>query len=243
MKKRDYPQQKTPYIVKVKSGQSTDSWRDFDTARLQVSVGQEYHEGDKFSSLVSWCTGRFNKISICANDTLQRFNMMFEQGIEEDEAQATSSKIGAEWVERAMPVIEGIEKAHIIRWDEWKAQTQFSKGRMCSEWLYANNNEFKAAIDQNINDIWSRRKKTDPVTYNDKNYEGFRKLSRSYLLEETTVFAQMFNYEEAIDIYPGTALFAATLFRGRDVQGAPDGFGKGHFCRVDFAKNRNYTPK
>lgn len=48
----------------------------------------------------------------------------------------------------------------------------------------------------------------------------------------------MYETEEAIDIYPGTALFAATLFRGRNIEGAPPGLGKGHFCRIDFDRRR-----
>ena len=237
---KQYPPQTGPYVVKVRSNKSTDSWQNFDTARLQISVGQEYHEGEKFVSLVAWCKHRFNSVAICANDTLQRFNLMFEKHIDEAQALKETSELGRQWIERSMPIIKGLPNAKIIRWDDWKAKESFKKGRLSTEWLYTNNNEFKGAIDHNIMEIWKRRKAMRPDVYNISNFDEFFKLSREYLLEETAGFSAMFESEQGIDIYPGTVLFAVSLFRGRQVEGAPDGLGKGHFSRVDFVKNKNY---
>ena len=165
---------------------------------------------------------------------------MFEQKIKEAEAQRISSRLGSEWIARALPIVSGMNNVKIVRWDEWKAQKDFQKGRLSAEWLYANNSEFKNAIDKNIEDIWARRSKADNMLYSSQNYDQFFELSRAYVLEEITVFALMFDKQEAIDIYPGTTLFAATLFRGSNVEGAPVGLGKGHFCRIDFLKNKNF---
>ena len=165
---------------------------------------------------------------------------MFQRNISEDAAADTASNLGREWSERAMPVVSGIEQAEIITWDEWKAKRGFKKGHLQIEWLYANNHEFKAAIDRNIMEIWERRRATQPDIYTPERFEDFFDLSRRYLLEEMAAFALMFESQEAIDIYPGTVLFAATLFKDREVEGAPPGLGKGHFCRVDFARNRHF---
>lgn len=237
---KQYPPQTGPYIVKIKSGQSTDNWQDFDTARLQISVGQEYHEGAKLAALSSWCKHRFNKVVLCVNDTLQRFNLMFEKSIKEEKAKAETSKLGKEWAARAIPVISGIPNVQIVHWEEWKAQEGFQKGRLSTEWLYANNNEFKDSIDKNVTSIWERRAKAEPAVYTKERFDSFTSLSRQYLLEEITCFALMFEKEEAIDIYPGTTLFAATKFKGQTLKGAPSGMEKGHFCRVDFSKNKAY---
>ncbi len=47
----------------------------------------------------------------------------------------------------------------------------------------------------------------------------------AYLLEEIAVFSLMYEQQEAIDIYPGTAIFAALVFQDKDTKGAPSGLG------------------
>lgn len=235
--KKQYPPQIGPYIVKVKSGQSTDKWQSFNTARIQISVGQEYHEGQKLSAVAEWAKYRFKKVNFCVNDTLQRFNIMFEEHLSEKEAQETSTRLGKEWVIRNMPIINDISQAQIITWEEWKSRPTYPKGFLQIEWLYANNKEFHQAIEKNIEEIWKRREKFRPDIYRPDNYSGFFSLSKKYLLEEIATFSLMYDAEEAIDIYPGTTLYAATLFQGRQVEGAPTGLGKGHFCRIDFERN------
>ncbi len=236
MAKKQYPPQQGPVIVKVKSGQSTDNWQNFATARFQISVGQEYHEADKLNAVVAWSKERFDKVIFCANDTLQRFNLMYEQSISEQEANMRSADLGQEWVKRNLSIIETAKTAQIVRWDEWKTKPKYPKGFLQTEWLYQNNNEFKQAIDDNVVAIWERRQKHDAALYNPERFEEFVSLSRRYLIEEMATFALMYAEEKAIDIYPGTTLFAATKFRGRSLEGAPEGLGQGHFCRIDFAK-------
>lgn len=238
MKKKQYPPQKGPLVVKVKSGQSTDRWQDFKVARLHISVGQEYHEGEKLRALAEWSKARFEKVIFCANDTLQRFNLMYEQAFSEAEAYQTASALGQAWITRNLTVIAQMEQAETVRWEQWKANSKYSKGFLKIEWLYQNNPEFKEAIDENILAIWKRKQKSDAILYDDKRFTEFASLSRQYLLEEMAVFSLMYETETAIDIYPGTTLFAATKFRGRSIEGAPDGLGKGHFCRIDFAKHQ-----
>lgn len=240
---KQYPAQTGEYVVKVKSGQSTHAWQDFEKVRAQISVGQSYHEGAKLQAMVDWARYRFDELIVCANDALQRFNIMFEEEIEEEEAEAKAIDLGAAWLERAMPVIEGVTRARVMRWEDWKLRAEFQASHDAVEWLYHHNTDFRSAIDENIEAVWSRREREDPERYTAVRKEEFQDLSRRYLLEETAVFAQMFeDEEEAIDIYPGTVLFPVVVFQGKEVAGAPAGFGKGKFCRIDFSRNRSWNP-
>jgi len=63
----NYPPQTGEYKVMVKSGAA---WRDYDTARLEISVGQPYHEGAKFEATVDWVKHRFSHSIVSVNDTL-----------------------------------------------------------------------------------------------------------------------------------------------------------------------------
>lgn len=236
--KHQFPSQNGAYIVKVKPEQSTDAWGDFKSARMQISVGQDYHEGDKLASEVEWCAARFDSVKICVNDTLQRFNTMFESNMNEDQAYKATHQEGTEWIKRNECLWNDYPHLSIVRWDEWRQKPEYKAAELKISFLYAGNPAFKLSIDDNVIEIWNRRQKSQPHLYTPERFSRFFGLSKLYLLEEITAFSIMFEQEEAIDIYPGTTIFAATVFKGQQVFNAPSGLGKGHFCRIDFSRNK-----
>ncbi len=242
MKKQQFPPQKGLYILKVKTEKhTTHNWQDFDLARLQISVGQEYHEGEKIKATIDWCAPRFESVQICVNDTLQRFNKMFELGLSEVEAMQVARSEGQAWIDRYIKLFSVIPHLEIKRWDTWKNNELYQSDRSKIDFLYKTNEEFKQSIDNNIMGIWARRQKMKPDHYPASRLNRFFSLSKKYLLEEITVFSVMYETDRGIDIYPGTVIFPATVFQGRDIDGAPDGLGKGYFCRTDFSRNRHAT--
>lgn len=240
MKQRSFPPQLGAYAIKVKSEQSTHSWRDFDTARLQISVGQEYHEGDKLQAMADWAEPRFSKIQVCVNDSLQRFNLMFERGLSEEEAYGISMWDGTLWLERNRKAFS--PNTEFVRWDHWLKMPAYEASHQAILALYDNNGQFRLAIDENIEAIWTRRRAIKPAAYTEERKAEFVDLSRTYLLEEITAFALMYEEAPAIDIYPGTVIFAATIFQGQALTGVPSGLGKGHFCRIDFSRRKSLDP-
>lgn len=241
MRTRQYPEQTGPYLVKVKSEKSTDSWQMFDVARLQISVGQDYHEGEKLRATLGWLKARFSIVKVCVNDTLQRFNLMFEEGLDSAEAYNTSRQNGLTWAEKYTADIGNNKSADMVHWDFWLNHADYPLTRKKIDELYLWNIEFRDLINQNISEIWSRRCIKKPDIYSKSRFQEFFDLSRQYLLEEISVFSMMFENEKAIDVYPGTTIFAATVLQGRRLQGAPDGLGRGHFCRIDFSRNPSFA--
>ncbi len=240
MAKKSYPQQTGTYVVKTKSEQSTHSWQDFDMARLQISVGQEYHEDEKMQATADWCAPRFKRVMVCVNDTLQRFNMMFEYNLSEQDAYRKSQEEGQAWVERNIEKFTHVDHLEFKRWDSWLEDPEFNDVFRKIQTLYISNREFREAIDQNIDSIWERRRRMSPNQYLDSRRDEFNDLSRRYLLEEITVFSLMYQQQEGIDVYPGTTIFAALVFQDKTTDGAPEGLGKGRFCRIDFSHNKSH---
>lgn len=236
MRHLQYPAQTGHYAVKVKSEQSYDNWHDFQTARLQISVGQDYHEGDKIIATLKWLNPRFSSVQICVNDSLQRFNMMFDSGLSAVDALEMSRDAGRDWLIRYGEIIKEQGNMEIVRWDDWLSRHDYYSVRQKIDRLYQSNDEFRALIVNNAEEIWERRKIKDSRKYCPDRHQEFLDISKEYLLEEIAVFSIMFEDRPAIDIYPGTALFAATVLQGRDLPHAPAGLGKGHFCRIDFSK-------
>ena len=234
-----YPAQDGAYKVKVKSEQSTHNWQNFDHARLQISVGQEYHEGDKLEAMLDWAAPRFETIDLCVNDTLQRFNLIFEHGVSRFRAHDVAREEGDKWVERNRSYITRHPNVRVRRWEDWKKDLIYKDYKFKIETLYYSDEAFKGAITDNIYSIWARRQATNPELYTSERFQDFFEMSKIYLLEEITVFALMFERKTGIDIYPGTVLFAATAFQNKSLPGAPEGLSKGRFCRIDFSRNKN----
>jgi hypothetical protein len=119
----NYPPQTGAYKVVVKSGAA---WRDYDTARLEISVGQPYHEGAKFEATVDWVKHRFSHVIVSVNDILQRFNLMFERGLSESRAMSVARHAGSEWIRQQRPVLLRLPGYELCRWNEWLSHPGFS---------------------------------------------------------------------------------------------------------------------
>jgi hypothetical protein len=208
---KQYPPQVGAYKVKVKNGAS---WQNYSTARLQISVGGEKHEGQKFISTLHWVKPRFDKIIICVNDTLQRYNYR-NIGLSETNAFNESLEQGSYWIERHMDEIHTLPHFQICRWEEWKQNDEYRHAFMATASLYFKNEEFRKCLQKNVK----------------------HQYSIDYLIEEIAVFSVMSSQENAVDIYPGTLPEALKLFKRKVISGAPANIDKCHTTRIDFCRN------
>lgn len=218
-KNNEFPAQNGPLKVMTKNG---SKWRAFSACRMQISVGQEKHEGLKFSALLEWCSIRFDSVTICVNDTLQRFNLLREYPYREDIAVIRSRQDGDSWIDRNVP--PGTEVG-IVRWDHWRSHIKFSDMLRKVYDLYENDYVFRSAIKLETEAFAKRNK----VMVTDK----LNKLCSDFLLEETAVFSLMISDFEAVDIYPGTTLLPMRLIQDGKIFGI-ELKNKSHFTRVDF---------
>jgi len=228
-KTKNYPPQVGEYSVKVKNGAG---WTNYQRARFQISVGQEYHEGEKLKASFNWAAQRFEGITICVNDTLQRFNYLYD-GMSEDEAYKKSEAKGREWIERNQHIWRSIPNVKIVRWDEWKKDQGFPQRLDDINKKYETDQSFKSEVDHEIQSFWSRRlKKNRDVA---ENFSAFQEFSKAYLLEEIAVFPLMFEAENAVDIYPGSTLLPCKLSGNSRL-------GQRGYTRIDFKKNNTSMP-
>ncbi len=233
-KKFQFPAQDGRYSVKVKNGAI---WRSYSWARLQISVGMPYHEGEKFEATVNWVKERFEGVHICVNDTLQRYNYISKYNICEEQAQKICQQNGENWIKDNLKYLENIPQYELHRWEDWKKRDNYETYLHQINELYRTNPEFYSAVDLNVEQFLDRQSKKRDMSLSDKR--RFAYFSREYLLEETAVFAIMFEECVAVDIYPGSVLLPCIFFRERHLEGAPKGLSQGIFTRIDFARNRN----
>ena len=227
-----YPAQTGKYAVKVKYG---GGWSSFKTARFHISVGQEYHEGEKFKATMDWAKHRFEKVVICVNDTLQRHNYAYSSDLSSEEAFRQSEAMGEEWIQRNLPVISQLPNCELYRWEDWRGREDYTTQYNYIVDLYNKVPVVKAFIDEEVMIFWKRRSiKTGEKDY---SFTKFKEASIQYLLEETAAFFLMFKKDVAADIYPGSALLPCVLAQ-KYCEGlkAPLLSGRA-FTRIDFSRN------
>jgi hypothetical protein len=174
------------YKVKVKNGAG---WRAYKAARLQISVGGERHEGEKFKATIDWVGQNFDRAIICVNDTLQRFNAQVH-GMDAGAALVKAAQAGEQWIARHSDEIAALQNVDVIRWDHWRQLPEFTPRHEQVLARYENDRIFREAVDES--------KKNN--------------LSRPYILEEIAVFSLMYEQETAVDVYPGTLPKAMYVF-------------------------------
>lgn len=205
--------------------------KDFDTVRLEISVGQEYHEGNKLKTATEWARQNFERAVLIVGDTVQGYNIASSKGLDLQTAFDMARVKGDEWLERNREAIEGLE---ITRWDDWLAHPHYAANHQAVLSLYESNKTFLQHIDQTIEVFRERRQPAN------EDGERFTALSRQFLLEETAVFATAYKDLGGISAYPGSFLETWQIFINQEIEGAPEGLKNAHWTRLQF---RRRVPK
>ena len=217
------------YKVKVLQ----QAWRGYDTARLDISVGQPYHEGDKLLALTQWVTERFNAVSVNVCDTLQRFNFELS-GLSPDRSYVKAYKQGDEWLQRAAPMINALPQVSVTRWDQWLQDPAYEVALQRSVYLYHHHFGLQHAVNAQIDELWQRKQRR-ASDHEHIDCEKFKALSIKYLLEEIAVGILMAK-ECTADIYPGSYL---KIWGALAKAGEPT---LQSMTRVDFKRNKDSAP-
>lgn len=182
------------------------------SARLQISVGQQYHEGGKFLATTEWLAAApFETISINLCDTLQRHNLMYH-GYSPFAAFDKALQNGKEWLERNKAALQLIPDAKITHWETWKKNPDWDQAQSKTSYLYENDQIFCDLVEKSVEEFWKRRQGKDGYTEDRK--DDFFLASRNYILEEIAV-SMIMSQPDIAEIYPGT--FPLPLYHLRDI--------------------------
>lgn len=203
------------------------NWRDFTSVRMEISVGQPYHEGEKFKTAMDWARDNFEKVYLIVADTSQRFNIMFKTGYSEANASKIAYGAGTAWLARNAAHING---ATITRWEDWKRNPQCLMNRAVISRLYAEDQEFRATISKAMDEFSARHE------IGGEDLQRYLNLTEQYLLEETAVFATAFEELGGISAYPGTFLDTWESCITSENPLIPSGLKKAQWTRLTFDK-------
>lgn len=152
-------------------------------ALLFISVGQRYHEGDKFRATVELINRYdFEVCDIVLADTLQRYNHIGRLG--EEAAFAYSLEQGSAWLDRNHKAIVSLDSlGEIRRWDYFLRHPDYLALRRDIESAYKKNTSYREAIHANVSSYMNRLIENNLVSTQDELfYHGV-----SYLIEECPI--------------------------------------------------------
>ncbi|MBL8638783.1 MAG: hypothetical protein JNK24_00355 [Alphaproteobacteria bacterium] len=226
--KRQYPAQKGKYAIRVKGG---DKWLPYDTVRMEISLGQQYHESDKLSCAVEWVKNRFQNIVVLCNDTLQRYNYAILQNNDPENFHGLTQENGIEWVTRNKKALENLK---VIHWNHWLSQAEFDTTLAAVQTTYVENSIFKKAVDESLETVYSRWSRRGFISQGSRL--RFLELSHRYIMEETAGLALAYKAYPGISAYPGSFLEMWRMFVGKDIKGPLQGLSNSHCIRIDFER-------
>ena len=225
-----YPAQLGKYAVKVKNGAF---WRDYNTVRLEISVGALYNEGDKFLATCEWVKHRFDNVVILVNDTLQRHNLIIS-GMDQGQAMELSRTQGKQWMERNLKHIhniDGFANVHIYRWDDWLARDGYNDALTAAHNEYINNHEWRKLVNSSIDEYLSRQKSIEDL-------ELYKRQSFLYYMEETAVLSAAYSEYKGVSAYSGNFHDMWGCFISKTPPMHLEGLSNAQCIRIDFKKRK-----
>jgi tRNA-dependent cyclodipeptide synthase len=216
-------------------------WVGYGACTFGISVGQPYHDGDKFAAAVEWAARHFEHIRVDVSDTLQRHRLIGE-GAAPAEAARASLRAGDRWIAEAMPVLAGCGRPFtIVRWNTWLQHPEFPAVQGAYSWLATSDPVLRAAVARDIDGFITRQARRGAPLPADET--AARAMSRAYLIEELAVITLQGAAERSARIYPGPELASFKAVRQGLVQAAPPGLDRDYYVHINLERRKAPVPQ
>jgi hypothetical protein len=200
------------------------------TALLLISVGKDYHEGDKLSATVDKINASgFGRCVIGVADTLQRHN--YDAGSAHDNYQRSLDR-GDGWVAQNAQTLSKLSMPYdIVRWDDLLRREDYLRYYHLIANEYYSNHEYRSAINDTI-EVFAER---NGLVRGTREHEDAFYRSLFYILEECPIIMPMWA-EDGIDfiLYPKQMTAAMSKTREIFVQRNDD--DRANWLSIKFKK-------
>ncbi|GAA5108657.1 tRNA-dependent cyclodipeptide synthase [Nocardia iowensis] len=200
---------------------------------LLVSVGADYHEGEKLAATIDLINrSNFGRCAIAVADTLQRHNL---SGGTDIDRHARARIAGDEWITRNIGYLNQIDcPTNILRWDFALSHPRYGDLYDAVEQAYETDDRYRNAVDSTIDRFIERRLTREP----DVDQDMVRKSCRAYLLEECPIIMPLWAHE-GFDyvIYPQR--ISAAMGRTRELFVEPEHPDRVAWLPLRFKKRKS----
>ena len=150
-----------------------------------ISVGQLYHEFEKFEATINLINKSFKQCTIVVGDTLQRHNIAARYDVSLEKAYIMAKKAGDAWINRNTMFYQRLTIPYTItRWDYWLRSPHYFLTHEKINKFCDINPFYRRAFDLNIKTYLDRcRERGDKIT----NEDQLKDNCLNYLKEECAV--------------------------------------------------------
>ena len=165
-----------------------------------VSVGYEDLDGEELNSIFQTLNTTFKSCTISVCDTLQKYNLIAQQGLNLKEAEETSRSFGDHWIGKNKSIFHTLSIPYeIVRWDRWLLGPSYQEKMAYIESFYEKDEGFRNAILQTVSEYILRleRRESEEILNKEKLIEH----SIRYLKEEAPVMLMQAEYGYNFEFY------------------------------------------
>lgn len=200
---------------------------------LLVSVGADYHEGEKLGATIDLINrSGFSRCAIAVADTLQRHNLPDATAADRH---AHAYRQGSQWIDRNRDYLDRIDcPTNILRWDYALRHPRYEHWYRQVEQAYHDDREYHDAIESTIGRFIDRMSSRGI----DFDEAAARAACRAYLLEECPIIMPLWA-EEGFDFIVYPQRITAAMNRTRElfvVQQNPD---RAQWLALRFKKRKS----
>ena len=172
------------------------------TCLLTISVGQEVHEGEKFSATIELVNANFNACIMLIDDSLQRHTMALNTNEDASFFYEISLREGELWLQRNEKYFSNLKiLKSIIHWDNWLFHENFLPIKEKIMTLLKTDSEYKIAFDNTIDEFLHRYHRR-LIEHEKIDINRARLLCQDYLLEECTAVSLWPELNCHFEVYP-----------------------------------------
>lgn len=172
--------------IKLKIPQSYKGITKDSSCLFAISVGYEDIDGEELAAIFEGLNKSFKNCTISVCDTLQKYNLLAQDGLEMSLAEEKSLACGDSWLTKNKLIFNTLKIPYqIIRWNEWLSEASYAEKRGYINNFYQSDEGFREAILRTIEAYLTRLAKKRPIQESEK--QTFIAYSTEYLKEEAAV--------------------------------------------------------
>lgn len=178
---------------------------------VPISVGQRYHEDQKFLSTIQLVNKHFKSCTFIICDTLQRHTLqIYQSHLTDQQAFDLAIEQGADWYQRNKRAIETLTIPYkIMHWTHWLQQPEFEIQLGLLESIYRHTANFKLIFNRTAQTFTHRIIARTPELQ--RRQDLIFEQSLIYLKEECAVFPLWLEQQFDFVLYPGRYLPTGAL--------------------------------
>ncbi|MEU4203886.1 tRNA-dependent cyclodipeptide synthase [Streptomyces sp. NPDC039022] len=221
--RRVAPTRRTRYkaeIGSVSPVSSRNTFEQFETCFLGVSLENSNFTSPKLASMVKWISRRFGRCTVLIGDSIHRLTLESTQKLPPDRARERALELGRRFVEATGEVFDAYREStdfHLLTCAEVQAGERYAEFHSKLRAFFDEDEAFRSSVES-----FGRayhRKRADGISA--AALEDRIRMSSDYFLEEFAIFACLKEQGLPVMVYPGSFSTLSEIARGEH-PGAPE---------------------